>query len=196
MSSSTSALSALQKAGMAISEADAELKNAVNEYALRVNAAIASSPYNQEIDALFDHWKVMARLSQSMTGIEEELRKVSQSVSALMTNDQPVLEQVIPVVTTADVTEPVAARPIDTEPTDAVIKKHKKTLPPVGNAAKLLKSLENLLTTKSFTLISQTQVSHETGIPLGSMTAALKQLIQNGRITVGPTGGYKLAKFR
>jgi DNA-binding transcriptional regulator YbjK len=87
----------------------------------------------------------------------------------------------------------MAASPNDMTPTDVVIKKKPK---PAGNAAKLLKRFESLLKSSEFTVISQTAVGREAGIPLGSMTAAIKQLIESGRIIAGPTGSYKLAKFR
>jgi hypothetical protein len=45
MSLSSSTLSAIQKAGAAAFTADVKLKNAVKEYAQRVNAAIVENPY-------------------------------------------------------------------------------------------------------------------------------------------------------
>ncbi len=62
-----------------------------------------------------------------------------------------------------------------------------------GNPAKLLKHLETLLNAQDFTVISQSDAGRQTGIPIGSMTAALKRLMELGRITVGANGGYKLA---
>ena len=54
MSLSNSTLSAIQKAGAAAFTADVKLKSAVKEYAERVNAAIATNPYNLGNDALFE----------------------------------------------------------------------------------------------------------------------------------------------
>jgi len=63
----------------------------------------------------------------------------------------------------------------------------------VGNAAKLMTHLANLLNSNEFTELSQTTAANETGIPLGSMTAAIKKLLDTGRIVAGPTGSFKLA---
>ena len=196
MSLSNTALSAIQKAGATVFEADAELKNAVNEYALRVNAAIASNPYNLGNDALFENWKVIARLSQTMTGIEEELKKVYHIAAELSADDQPLLVQVSALSAPTVASESIIPSASDITPTDVVIKKHKKSSQPTGNAAKLLTRLESLLTSKKFTTISQTTVGRDIGIPLGSMTAAIKQLQESGRIIAGPAGSYKLAKLR
>lgn len=63
----------------------------------------------------------------------------------------------------------------------------------VGNAAKLMTHLASLLNSNQFTELSQTTAANETGIPLGSMTAAIKKLFDTGRIVTGPTGSFKLA---
>lgn len=65
-----------------------------------------------------------------------------------------------------------------------------------SNPAKLLAHLGNLLNTNEFTAFSQTAASKETGIPMGSMTAATKKLVDIGRIVAGPTGSFKLAEVQ
>jgi hypothetical protein len=61
-----------------------------------------------------------------------------------------------------------------------------------ANPTKVLRHLENLLNVNDFTVISQTAVSKETGIPLGSMTAATKKLMETGFLLPGPSGSFKL----
>jgi len=63
-----------------------------------------------------------------------------------------------------------------------------------GNPAKLLAYLLKILNTGSFAHIIQTAVAKDTGIPLGSMTAALARLTKAGRLVAGPQGSYKLVK--
>jgi len=63
-----------------------------------------------------------------------------------------------------------------------------------GNPAKLLAYLLKILNTDKFEHIIQTVVAKDTGIPLGSMTAALARLTKEGRLVAGPQGSYKLAK--
>lgn len=212
MSLSSSTLSAIQKAGAAAFAADVKLKNAVKEYAERVNAAIATNPYNLGNDALFENWKVIARLSQTLVGIEEELKKVYRLAAELTADDQPTVREVPALAAPTRATVRSVRRQDDLTPTDVLAKTKKKTsaskakvspsqlaagsvsrLEVSGNAAKLLQHFERLLNPNEFTEISQTAVGHETGIPIGSMTAATKKLLESGRIIAGPNGSFKLA---
>ena len=69
-------LSAIQKVGAAAFTADEKLKKEVQSYAERVNMAMLKNPSNLGNDALIEAWKVIARLSQTMMGIEEELKNM------------------------------------------------------------------------------------------------------------------------
>ena len=60
-----------------------------------------------------------------------------------------------------------------------------------GNAAKLLRHFEKSLEVNKFSVISQTAIGQETGIPLGSMTSAVKKLIACGLIVAGPAGSFR-----
>lgn len=256
MSLSISTLSAIQKSGAAAFTADEKLKNAVKEYAERVHAAVAANPYNLGNDALIEDWKTVARLSQTMAGIEAEIKEVFQIAAELASDDQPSVVQapalaaptraakkvvvspkaVTPKSATASTkkakqkskavalasaaptnsTETNVAKQSDLAPTDVVIKSKRKTPTPktsatkpikiakvasfstssqelAANPAKLLTHLATLLNSNEFTGFSQTTASKETGIPLGSMTAATKKLLDTGRIVAGPTGSFKLA---
>lgn len=61
-----------------------------------------------------------------------------------------------------------------------------------GNPTKLLSHLAGVLSPDEFTAFSQTVAAKATAIPLGSMTAAIKKLLQSGRITAGPNASFKL----
>ena len=276
MSLSSSTLVAIQKAGAAVFVADEKLKQAAKNYADRFNAAMASNPDSLGNDTLIEGWKTVARLSQTMAGIEAEIKKVFVLAAALTSDDQPsvviapkksakpaVVVPAAKVKTTKQAksaTRAAAAAPIpaaiDLTPTDAVIKAKKKVAKkavkpqasvaaapksikvkkasvskpvvaaPVevaakpkkkvaapkakviaakratvkaqpgeltGNAAKLLPQLELVLNPNEFVEISQTAIGKDADIALGSMTAALKKLLELGRITAGPAGSYKLA---
>jgi len=222
MSLSSATLSAIQHAGAAAYAADTELKNAVKDYAARVNTAMSANPYGLGNDALFENWKVVARLSQTINGIEEELKKVYRVASELIADDQPSVRE-IPAL--AAPTIPSAGLALgsqqDLTTTDVVAKRKKKTAASKtrklktkasprpakptgtatspqelgGNAAKLLQHLKTLLDSDKFAVINQTAVGQATGIPLGSMTAAIKKLTASGAIIAGPTGSFKLANF-
>lgn len=239
MSLTPTHLSALQQAGAAVFTADAELKNAVQAYAGRVTAAMQSNPFGLGNDALFENWKRVARLSQTLTGIEEEMKKIYFMAEELMSADTP---DVQPVPTlAAPHTVPVAAAPALVEdqlaPTDVRVKPARKAASKVvakpapkaaqkpadprvgksvgkataklvtqpaakapakvpgvlsGNASKLLQHLKGLLNTQEFLPFNQSSGSQATGIPLGSMTAALRRLSSTGHLSAGPGGRFKL----
>lgn len=62
-----------------------------------------------------------------------------------------------------------------------------------SNAAQLLKHLGALLNSHEFAAVNQTAVSKATGFPLGSMSAALRRLMDDGLLLKNSTGQYKLA---
>lgn len=261
MSLSSSTLAAIQKVGAAAFVADEKLKQAAQNYAERVSAAIAGNPYHLGNDALIENWKTVARLSQTISGIEAEIKKVFQVAAELTGEDQPSVvsapvpaapkRAAKPAVVVTSVKAPVvsskaksaskakpaarAAAPtlVDLAPTDVVIKASKKAVKPKatvaakkakftkkaapkvnakskvrtaatrvtvkaapgelsGNPAKLLKQLELVLNANDFAVVNQTVMAKESGIALGSMTAALKKLTELGRIAPGPAGSFKL----
>ena len=220
MSLSSATLSAIQQAGAAVYSADLELKNAVKDYAQRVNAAMLSNPYHLGNDTLFENWKVVARLSQTMAGLEDEIKKVYQVAAELIADDQPLVVQVASLAAPIRANDASVVSQNDMTPTDVLVKSKKKLksgatrstrapkpgpspVKPVGvrkstqqlsgNPAKLLQYFEKVLNSKKFTVLSQTAAGQETGIPLGSMTAATKKLIESGRVIAGPTGSFRLA---
>lgn len=89
MSISSITLNAIQKAGAAAFAADEKLKKEVQGYAERVNVAMVKNPYNLGNDSLIEGWKVLARLSKTMMGIEEELKNIHRIACELTEDDQP-----------------------------------------------------------------------------------------------------------
>jgi hypothetical protein len=213
MSLSKTTLSTIQQAGAAVFAADAELKNSVKDYAQRVNAAMASNPFGLGNDALFDNWKLVARLSQTMAGIEEELKKVHALASELTGDDGPAGHALpalsAPLAAQPSAPELLVATAADIAPTDVVAKSGQKkgarkalankpapASPPVlgGNPTKLLRHLQRLLNTRDFMAVNLSAAGLATGIPAGSVNAAVKKLLEIGLLLAGPGGRFKLAK--
>ena len=117
---------AIQQAGAAVSNADAALKFAVNDYAERVKAAMADNPYNLGNDGMFENWKVVSRLSQIMVGIEEELKQVYFVAADLNFKDQPLLVRVSALASTQAPSKASAATPDNLSPTDVIVKSRKR----------------------------------------------------------------------
>lgn len=255
MSLSSSTLAAIQKAGAAVFTADEKLKQAAKNYADRVHSAIAANPYHLGNDALIENWKTVARLSQTLAGIEAEIKKVFQVAAQLTGEDQPTVVSAPVLAAPKKAAKKEMAVAAVSAPTDVVVKSKKKVekkvakvkkasvkaavvvtpakVTPVkpapkakavvkavtkpkaaapkakavpakrvvvkaqpgeltGNVAKVLPQLARVLNTDTYTEISQTVIAKESGIALGSITAALKKLMELGRIAAGPAGGYKL----
>ncbi|MDD2846272.1 MAG: hypothetical protein PHT57_15100 [Rhodoferax sp.] len=204
MSLNKELLASLQKAGAAVFEADAQLKLAVLSYGERVQTAVGSNPFHLGNDTLFENWKMVARLSQTVAAMEADLKNVYQMAGAL-SDVEPSLPELMPALSApapqapAETASPLAA---DSRlaATDVKIKRKKRASvakpapasPLPSNADKLLKHLRYVLKTKSFAPVNQTAVAKATGIPLGSMTAALKRLVVAGRLLANDAGQFKL----
>ena len=206
MSLNKELLATLQKAGAAVFDADAQLKLAVTSYGERVQAAVGSNPFHLGNDTLFENWKMVARLSKTVAAMEEDLRNVYQMAGAL-SDVEPSLPELIPALSApapddaAETASPLAADS-SLAATDVKIKRKIRraaakpgpglATPLPTNAARLLKHLRYVLKTKSFAPVNQTAVAKATGIPLGSMTAALKRLVAAGFLQANDSGQFKL----
>jgi hypothetical protein len=206
MSLASSTLAAIQQAGAAVYTADADLKQATQSYAERVATAMNQNPFGLGNDALFENWKLVARLSQSMAAIEAELKKMYFLAEDLV-NDEASQSSPLPAL----------AAPVSETPTDVVAKSTTRSgvrrrvadrrvsaarvsAAPVGaklpgNAAKLLQHLETMLNSDEYQLIKQTASARAIGIPLGSVSAAIKNLLASGHLIAGAAGGFKLKCF-
>lgn len=127
MSFTQETLTAIQKAGAAVFDADAQLKLAVKAYGERVHAAVGLNPYHLGNDALFGNWKLVSRLAQTMAGIEEELRKVYQ-VAVELCDDEPSSVTAMPALSapaspSALVVESLTVQQSDLAATDIKVKK-------------------------------------------------------------------------
>jgi hypothetical protein len=207
MSLNKELLATIQKAGAAVFDADAQLKLAVKSYGERVHAAVGSNPFHLGNDTLFENWKMVARLSKTVAAMEEDLRNVYRIVGEL-SDVQPSLPDLMPALSapSPDVSAPSDATLVadsSLTATDVKIKKKEKiptakpspvlATPAPNNAARLLKHLRGVLSTKDFATVNQTAVAKATGIPMGSMTAALKRLVAAGHVQANRFGMFKLA---
>lgn len=200
MSLASSTLAAIQQAGAAVYAADADLKQATQTYAARVAAAMNANPFGLGNDALFENWKTMARLSQSMTAIEAELKKIYFLAEDVADLDAPAVTAL-----------PALAAPTASTATDVVVKSttragprgrrpDRRSVTPLersqlpGNAAKLLTYLETVLNTDNFQMIKTTVSARKVGMPLGSVSASLKKLLASGHLVAGSAGGFKLKR--
>lgn len=204
MSLNKELLATLQKAGAAMFDADAQLRLAVKRYGERVQGAVAANPFHLGNDTLFENWKMVARLSQTVAAMEEDLRNVYQMAGAL-SDVEPSLPDMLPALAAPEAPARSASPLVSASSlaaTDVRIKRKKRTpaakpgpvpaTPLPRNAARLLRHLRYVLKTTDFAAVKQTAVAKATGIPMGSMTAALKRLAAAGHVQTNASGMYRL----
>jgi hypothetical protein len=154
-------------------------------------------------DSLFESWKTVARLSQAMSTIEAELKKLYSLATAVSGSPRitgrPTPSLPAPAPTVLKDLEVVSA----ISATDVVIKKKpakasrkvrkiKGTRPIGGNTAKLLACLQSKLTADSFVKFNQSAIAIEIGLPKGSIGASVRKLVKAGMIAEGAKGEFKL----
>ena len=185
MSLSPKLLAAIQTAGASMSDADAALQVALKDYAAQVATAMGSNPFDVGNDALFEEWKSVARLSQAVTRIEQELRQVFEAISQIAGTKQ------IAAPATRLISAPAATLVTQVDATDVVAKIKG---PLKGNAALVFNALKPLLTKKDFKKINITAVALAAGVAQGSMAATLRRLVRDGYLAEADKGHYKLLK--
>ena len=184
MSLQPHALAAIQSAGAAIFDADAALKSAVKEYAAQIEDVLASNPFDVGNDALFEEWKNVARLSQAVSRMEQELRQIYDAAASLAGAKQlqaPEMRRISPA--SVAVVETVNA-------TDVVVKPSKQ--PVRNNSDRVLNALKQLLNETEFRKINISAVANTAGVAQGSMAATLRRLVRDGHLLDANGGHFKL----
>jgi len=83
MSLSKTTLSAIQQAGHALHKATVVVAGAVREQAEHMVATVASQPFQAEGEQAFANFKMLARLSQDLLTLEEQLKNIYATASDL-----------------------------------------------------------------------------------------------------------------
>jgi len=157
---------------------------------------------------LFENWKSLARFSQTVSQIELELKKVHSFITALVADEPHSVTPVLALTASPDLTpldlvvksKAQKARAKSARKQSTIVLSGPESTVPVGtalrgNAATLMQYFETFLNSDEFTAISQGAIALQIGIPLGSMTAAIKRLVEGGRIVAGPVGTFKLQRI-
>jgi len=198
---STQALAAIQSAGAAVFAADAQLKAVAQTYADRVNTAMQANPFDLANDSLFEDWKSVARLSQALARIESELKQVYELASNLNKDGEPMgLARLRALAGPSSgpragaTEEPDLIQALDA--TDVRVKKapRRSRKAPVlaGNGAKLLHQLQQVLAAQDFVKLNLSRLALSAGLPKGSINAAIRKLLAEGRLLQNATGALKL----
>ena len=134
MSLSKTTLSAIQQAGQALHKATVVVAGAVRAQAEHMVATVASQPFQAEGEQAFTNFKMLARLSQDLLSLEEQLKNLYATASELASPEMDVVAALphgsrrLRATTTAaeDVAEDVVVKPIATRRTKAPSKRPSK----------------------------------------------------------------------
>ncbi len=191
MAISKATLAAIQKTGASAHSLKLALQAETKKYSDRLSKALSANTNGDAFELLdgpeVANWKSVGKLAKMIDAIEAELASIFKFAADLVTGSEP-----------SAATSPKVATAKVKAPTSPKAKTKAKTKAPSGrgsaNAETLLTKLAATLSSDSFVALKQTELAKSTGIPLGSMAAALKKLTQTGDLVLGKDGGYKLGK--
>jgi hypothetical protein len=158
MSLSKTTLSAIQQAGQALHKATVVVAGAVRAQAEHMVATVASQPFQAEGEQAFTNFKMLARLSQDLLSLEEQLKALYATASELSSPEMDVVAALPHAPTRSrttaaadDVAEDVVVKPASTrrtkpaakqvvKPAEKAADKTASKAPAKSSAGKLAKS--------------------------------------------------------
>jgi hypothetical protein len=219
MSLSKTTLSSIQQAGQALHKATVVVAGAVRQQAEHMVATVASQPFQAEGEQAFANFKMLARLSQDLLSLEEQLKTLYATASELAS---PVMDVVAALPHSAassraalpagkDVAEDVVAKPVSVrrakpsarkaakallvaKPAKAV-KTDKTAKPPTltANDTKVLHYMQSVLKPGQAAVLTGAAVAKGSGLPLGSVGISMKKVIASGAVKKSGRGTYLLS---
>jgi hypothetical protein len=208
MSLSKATLSAIQQAGQGLHKATVVVSAAVRDQAEHMVAAVANQPYQAEGEQAFANFKMLARLSQDLQNLEEQLRALYATASELSSPEM----DVVVALPRASARARAAAVAQNEAAEDAVIKatpqgrgkpkakaKARKAAKPnkpvtlTGNDSRVLDYLKTVLKTDTWTDLTGAAVAQGAAMPLGSVGISLKKVVLAGAVKKTGKGSYQLA---
>jgi hypothetical protein len=137
MSLSKTSLSAIQQAGQALHKATVVVADAVRAQAEHMVATVASQPFQAEGEQAFTNFKMLARLSQDLLSLEEQLKNLYATASELASPEMDVVAALphgstrirAAAALSEDVAEDVVVKPNSTGRTKSATKRLAKSGP-------------------------------------------------------------------
>lgn len=197
-------IESIQRAGTALHSAQALLAEEAARQSQRVNASIEGDPFNVSADSEFEYWKGIARMSQSVAMMEEQLKKIYfaavnlhagkgfgqvPALSLTPRTDSQVIDAQAP--TNGNASRPARvkrsqpkAMPLPTPVGVGTIK---------GGASKAFGFLKTKLLSERFTRVTFAEIGESAKMPQGSISFAIHSLKSKGLIEEGEKGHYRLS---
>jgi len=210
MTSNLPTLAYVQQAGQAVSTAREQLHAQLQRQVEKLATVVAAQPFGPDADRAYAQLRAVARMTQELQSIEDQLLQVykaaaqfeeGQDIQVLVALPRHGTRAVaVPVEDVVDAKEVPSRRagrtskatrqPRDLQPTATQSGRQRAG---VSNEVRLLKGLRKVLNKRSWTVMTQSQMAQATGIPQGSVGAALNRVIVSGQVLVGERGQYRLA---
>ena len=202
MSLSKSTLSAIQQAGQGLHKATVVVAAAVREQAEHMVNTVSSQPFQAEGEQAFSNFKMLARLSQDLQSLEEQLRALYTTASELSSPEMDVV-----VALPRQSARARAAAALNDAAEDAIIKpaaaqrtrakaKAKAAAAPVtltANDSRVLDYLKTVLSVDAWTKLTGASVAKGAEMPLGSVGISLKKVVLAGAVKKTGKSSYQLA---
>lgn len=191
----------IQRAGTALHRAQQMLASEAGVQEIRVKELMSSDAFDLSSDDQFEHWKLLARMAQTVQSMEEQLKQIYLAAERMggdrsfsLPGSLDLSPSLGHVVIDAEVRGP---QPV-TKPSEQSGKRPKKRPElslrrPQGNAAKTLKFMQRHLNSKDFKRVTHAELSESVPLSLGSVGAAVSALLKLRLLEEGAKGHYKLA---
>jgi hypothetical protein len=211
MSLSKTTLSAIQQAGQALHKATVVVGSAVRAQAEHMVATVASQPFQAEGEQAFTNFKMLARLSQDLLSLEDQLKALYATASELASPEMDVVAALphsfarSPVGSAAkqDVAEDAIVKPASVrrakpapkaaaKPAGKKAAKASKAVTLTANDNKVLQYLKSVLKVGQADAVTGAAIAKGAGLPLGSVGISVKKVIASGAVRQRGRGMYQL----
>jgi hypothetical protein len=206
MSLSKSTLSAIQIAGQGLHQATVVVSAAVQEQAEHMVATVASQPFQAEGEQAFANFRLLARLSQDLLALEQQLRQLYATAAELASPEMDVVAS-LPhssgrsrAADANDKAEDAVVKPAVQRraPTAAPSSARKPATTKGGtltsNDKKVLDYLKKALKAGAWTDLTGVVVAQGADMPLGSVGVSLKKVVASGAVKKKGRSSYQLAR--
>ena len=198
MSLSKTTLSAIQQAGTGLHKATVVVSAAVREQAEHMVAKVASQPFQAEGEQAFTNFKMLARLSQDLQSLEEQLRALYATATELASPAMDVValpRSAARARALANATaEDAIVKPAAPRRAKDLAKKPARPVTLTANDLKVLDYLKTVLKADAWTAVTGAAVAKGADMPLGSVGISLKKVIDSGAVKKKGRGSYQLAQ--
>lgn len=207
MAITSQTLSQLQAAGSAVNAVGLALQQELAAHSQALMEQMASQPFGPEADSAYQQMRQVARLVHEMNSLEQQLKAIYLDAAQKVHAEVPVLPALPSATRGRRVTKgSFASSPALVEDAKVVNKvsgKHKERkqavstdaaayVPKAPNAERLLQALKKNLGKHART-IGHAELAAISGLPRGSISAAVQKLTETKKLAIDSHGRYKLA---